>query len=552
MAKIDVSQFNSKVTSQRQKAREDQVQNNAGGFVFQVTPWTQLRRFLILGSEGGTYYVSERKLTEQSHECVLKCIRENGRKVVDEVVEVSDKGLAPKNDPAIFVLALVAAHGDADEKGYALANLQKVCRTGTHLLHFADYVNAFRGWGRSLKRAVASWYTNKDADSLAYQLVKYQQRDGWSQRDLLRMAHPKAVTAAQDAVLRWAVGGMGALKARKVTNTKAKGGAQVRDYPARGRYLPKVIKAMEEARTADTKTLVNLIVEQNLPREAVPTEKLNELPVWEALLEKMPMTAMIRNLGKMTSIGLIKPLSDASRKVIASLGDLEALTKARIHPMALLLAAKVYEQGSGIKGSLTWTPVPALVTALEEAFYLAYGNVEPVGGPLLLALDVSGSMGSPIAGAPLTAAEATAAMSLVHLNVEADGDAHVMGFADSFRELRIRKGMSLVEATRKISGLNFGATDCSLPAQWALQNKVKLSAVFIMTDNETWAGDVHPFQALKKYRETMGAPMRQVVVATAATPFTIADPQDALSLDVVGFDASAPKIMADFAAGRLV
>ena len=40
-----------------------QVENNAGGFVWELDDWQRLDRFLVLGSEGGTYYVSERKLT---------------------------------------------------------------------------------------------------------------------------------------------------------------------------------------------------------------------------------------------------------------------------------------------------------------------------------------------------------------------------------------------------------------------------------------------------------------------------------------------------------
>jgi 60 kDa SS-A/Ro ribonucleoprotein len=39
------------------------VQNNAGGFVYQIDKWEQFDRFLILGSEGGTYYVNEHNLT---------------------------------------------------------------------------------------------------------------------------------------------------------------------------------------------------------------------------------------------------------------------------------------------------------------------------------------------------------------------------------------------------------------------------------------------------------------------------------------------------------
>ncbi len=37
--------------------------NNAGGIVFRINHWKQLNRFLIIGSEGGTYYVKEKKLT---------------------------------------------------------------------------------------------------------------------------------------------------------------------------------------------------------------------------------------------------------------------------------------------------------------------------------------------------------------------------------------------------------------------------------------------------------------------------------------------------------
>jgi len=548
MAKIKMT-HNRNETPQSEKAKKGQKRNSAGGFVFKVTPWTQFRRFLILGTEGGTFYVGEKKLTKKNTTAALKCIREDGKRVVDEIVEVSDKALAPTNEPALYALALVAANGDAEEKSYALENLSKVARTGTHLLHFADYVSSLRGWGRGLRRAFGLWYTSKEPDSLAYQAIKYQQRDGWSHRDILRKAHPQTASTKVDAVLRWIVGGTDSLKARQLTDTKRD---QSRKYPSRKKYLPEIILAAEEAKTASTSRLVDLIVEQNLPREAIPTEKLNELPVWDALLEKMPMTAMIRNLGKMSSIGLIKPLSAASKKVLGALGDPGAIKKARVHPMALLVASKVYQQGHGVKGSLSWSVDSNIVTALEQAFYASYSNVEPVGGPLLMALDVSGSMGCGISTGVLSCAEAAAALALIHMNVEAVGDAYAFGFANTFKDLKLRKGMSIADALSITRHMNFGSTDCSLPAQWALQNKIKVDGIFVVTDNETWAGSVHPFQALKAYRDKMGRPARQVVVAMTATPFTIADPEDPLSMDVVGFDASAPKIMADFAAGRLV
>src|SRR3546814_13210633 len=122
----------------------------------------RVHRFLILGSEGGTYYVGEADLTKQNHANVLACIKQDGRAVVDMTVEVSDKGLAPKNEPAIFVLALCVAHGDADVRRYALASLSRVCRIGTHLFRFVDYVSAFRGWVRGLRNGAVAWYTDKN------------------------------------------------------------------------------------------------------------------------------------------------------------------------------------------------------------------------------------------------------------------------------------------------------------------------------------------------------------------------------------------------------
>ena len=50
-----------------------QVQNDAGGFAWAVDDWVRLDRFLILGSEGGTYYVRERELTIQNAEAVHRC-----------------------------------------------------------------------------------------------------------------------------------------------------------------------------------------------------------------------------------------------------------------------------------------------------------------------------------------------------------------------------------------------------------------------------------------------------------------------------------------------
>ncbi|HEV7955767.1 MAG TPA: TROVE domain-containing protein, partial [Marisediminicola sp.] len=167
-----------------------QAPNSDGGHAWAVDVWTRLRRFLILGSEGGSYYASEWELTRENAKAVEDAVREDGPRAIAEIVAVSKEGRAPKNDPALYALALAAGAGDDDTRKAALAALPQVARTGTHLFRFASFVEDFRGWGRSLRRAVAHWYADQPVEALAYQVVKYRQRAGVSHRDLLRLSHP--------------------------------------------------------------------------------------------------------------------------------------------------------------------------------------------------------------------------------------------------------------------------------------------------------------------------------------------------------------------------
>ncbi|MFD6107032.1 hypothetical protein ACFWFQ_30710, partial [Nocardia salmonicida] len=58
---------------------------------------------------------------------------------------------------------------------------------------------------------------------------------------------------------------------------------------------------------------------------------------------------------------------------------------------------------------------------------------------------------------------------------------------------------------------------------------------------------VHPHQALARYRREVNPRAKLVVVGMTATNFSIADPADAGMLDVAGFDAAVPSLLADFA-----
>lgn len=512
-----------------------QVKNSAGGFVFAVDNFTKLNRFLVLGTEGGSYYASEKDLTKSNVDGLKAALAEDPVRFVNEVVAISDAGRAPKNDPALFALALAAADKRPDVSAHALANLSKVARIPTHLFHFVEYVQAMRGWGRGLRAGIANWYLDKPADKLAYQMAKYQSRDGWSHRDLLRLSHAHPKSSDHQALLHWAVKGWDSVGVTPHENKS---------------LLP--IWAFERAKrldaAKDSKEMVRLIGEYNLPRECVPTEFLNDVAVWAALLEKMPVTAMIRNLGKMTSIGLIGPNSDASKLVCKALADVEMLKRGRVHPVTVLMAHSTYKNGQGLKGSLTWKPVQAINSALQTAFYDSFAAVPCTGKNFYLGLDVSASMTwSKITGTNITPREGSAVMAMVTARVEQSS--HVAGFHSSMVDIPIDASMSLAEAITVIERTPAGSTDCSLPMIDALQRKIPVDAFVVYTDNETYAGRKHPVVALQEYRNKMGIDAKLIVVGMQSNNFTIADPTDAGMLDVVGFDSATPQIIGEFAGG---
>lgn len=499
------------------------VPNAAGGHAFAVGDWARLDRFLVLGSEGGSYYASPRALTAANAAAVQRCVAQDGARAVAAIVAVSEGGRAPKQDPAIFALALAAASADLATRRAALAALPRVCRTGTHLFQFAASVEAMRGWGRGLRRAVGGWYCAKPVEALAFQAVKYRARQGWSHRDLLRLAHPETEEPARKALFDWICRG---------TVTEA---------------APGIVHAFAQvqAEGIDGAVAAALVRSHGLPWEALPTGLMGSRAVNEALIERMPVGALVRQLGRLTAAGVLAPFSEGTEHVRSVLSDRERILRARLHPMALLLALKTYASGRGQRGTLAWEPVAAIVEALNAAFYTAFSAVEPTGRRLVLALDVSGSMGaSTVAGSTLTAREAAAAMALVTAATEEHWQ--VLGFTDGLTPLAIGPSMRLDQAVRATADLPFGATDCALPMRWALERGVKADAFVVYTDSETWAGPVHPVQALRAYREKTGIPAKLVVVGLVANGFSIADPADPGMLDVVGFDAAAPAVIAEF------
>jgi 60 kDa SS-A/Ro ribonucleoprotein len=373
--------------------RTDQVRNNAGGYVFTKDLFTKAEDFLILGTTGGTYYITEDRLTVDNAGWLIQAIQADGTRVVQLITEVSTARppRAPKNRAAVFALALVFSCGDPAAVQAAKAAFARVVRTTDHLSMFFGYAKQLRGkaagqgtslvTGRALRSALASWFLAGEVDAIAWKACKARRRvtpagETFALRDALRIAHPKADTAEQRALLGWLAG--------KVADGEARSQVQAVDA-----FLSAQAVTTEAAAIA-------IATERKVPWEFLPSGLLASPTVWEALVPHLGMTALLRNLARLTRLGVLGPFAPANEAVTARLRSAEALRKGRIHPMDVFLALRVYLSGLSQPDRRaerhTWTPVAEISDALEEAYEQSFGHVRPSGKRMLVAVDSSGSM----------------------------------------------------------------------------------------------------------------------------------------------------------------
>ncbi|WP_329520589.1 TROVE domain-containing protein [Spirillospora sp. NBC_01491] len=526
----------------------DQVRNNAGGYGFSKDLWTRLEDFLILGTTGGTYYVGQDRLTADNARVVFDAVQADGVRVVRLLTEISTARppRAPKNRPALFALAAAAARGDAGTKQAVKASLAQVARTTDHLASFFGYFKNLGGKpsaegtspvvGRAMRTALGSWFLAGEVNQVAWRVCKARQRttpsgEAMALRDVLRIAHPKADGPGRRALFGWIAG-------------------NVSDADARG-----LVPAIDDFLTAQAATApadaIRVVGERRVPWEFLPDAALKDPEVWDSLVDTIGMTALIRNLARMTRLGTLKPAGDATRRAAARLTDAGALSRARVHPMDLFLALRVYQAGQAQPNMNAavqrWAPVPAIADALEGAYELSFGHIEPSGRKLLVAVDSSGSMGWSrlfSGGTPLgTCYEVGNAMAVILNRIEG-ANCHVIDVDTGMHPSKVTARTNLREIRSwHPSG---GGTDLAIPFQWAERERLDVDGVVVFTDNETWAGSSHPTQALASYRAGVNPQTRVIMAALAANGHSVGDPGDPGVLNMAGIDGSLPTVVNGF------
>lgn len=429
------------------------------------------------------------------------------------------------NSAPILALVLLSMGDTPAAKQAFIEIFPQVVRTGSHFYEWLNYTKSMRGFGKVIKQVGTAWLAREDVKGLAYQLLKYQQRHGFTNRDALRLFHVKPITPEHDRLYDWVVNGWTELP-EAIPSDATK---QIWWYEWLKRHPEETHRAISEGRlTHEMAAPVG-----NMDRQA-----------WQLLFETMPIGALLRNLGSLTQLGVLR--ADATSncdRVEELLNNQGYLRRARIHPIDVLKALKTYASGGKIgRSKKTWTPVPRIVDILEKALELSFTVVKPTNKVFLHAVDISGSMSYGVVDSVgLSCCEIATTMALV--TAKAEKNYAIRGFSTKFIDLGISKRDSFRSALKKASNQNFGGTDASVAYDWAIKQKFKADVICFWTDNESWAGRKHPAQALKEYRRQVNPNAKAVYVTLAPYNITLVDPKDKNSWDLAGFDPGIPRLI---------
>jgi 60 kDa SS-A/Ro ribonucleoprotein len=500
-----------------------QVPNDSAGFVFQADILTRLERFLILGAEGSTYYISHQEHALRNVQTVTQALAQEPIKAIDLALDVSVKGRAMKQDAGLYLIAEALKHPTIEVRQHAAHVALQMTRTGSTLLSLIAYIGKERGTGKIVRGLINEWYNSRTAREVAYQVLKYANRATWTHGDVIRRGHPKPSTPDHDAIFKWLL-----------HNTEKNGAyaleGEIADY----------LRGYDALRIGDERTVLGLVERFGFTHDMIPSERLTA-NVWRLLLEKgLAMTALTRNLGSLTAKGLLD--EHAVLMGVVEAFRQERITKGRVHPMTLYQALKVYASGKGVRGSLTWNPKRQVIDALDRAFYLAFGNLTQSNKRIHVALDHSGSMttGNVLGMPSTTPAQASVAMGAVLAHQYPYATFTLFGTTINRTEA-ISPNRRLDDIERSIRRVG-EATDFSVAMNYHAKHDLG-EALIMFTDGQVNTGQ-HVHTSIAELHRKRGAV--KVVGAFTESNWTSLTIDDPLYLGIVGFDSSVPQLLTGF------
>ena len=416
------------------------VRNHEQAPAYQLTPRQALAQLAATGTFNATFYADGEEQLAQMLELTQHVEPDFIAKVAIHAFEAGYM----KDMPAFLLALLSTLPGDAFNRAFP-----RIVRNGKMLRNFVQVMRSGATGRKSLgsrpKRLVQSWLeTASDTE-----IMRAAVGNDPSLADVIKMVHPKPVSAARRALYGYLIG-------------------KPHDVAA----LPELVQAFEAFKRDPT-----------LPVPAVPFQMLTALELsrehWVQIAAQAGWQMLRQNLNTFARNGVFE-VEGFAEMLAGRLADAGEVRRSKVFPYQLMVSFAALDAG-----------VPELVrNALQDAMEIALGNVPKLAGNVVICPDVSGSMSSPVTGYRRGSTSAVRCIDVAALVAAAflrrNPDAKVLPFEQDVVDVRLNPRDSVMTNAASLASIGGGGTNCSAPLRRLIETKAKVDLVVFVSDNESW------------------------------------------------------------------
>lgn len=495
--------------------------NAAGGKAYSLTAEEALAQLAATGTFNKTFY------GEGNDQ--LKAVFEMADKVsplyLAQTAVYARQKAAMKDMPAALAVMLTKADS-------TLASLvfEHVIDNGKQLRNYVQMTTS-GAFGRSHfsgstpKRLVARWLNNRSAAAL----LRASVGNSPTLAQIIALAHPKPKDDERRALYGYFRGHEAAAEGQPlveetevVTKGESRTKLRVRYNPA---HLPEAIKQLEAFKVGTSSTLpavdFRFLAGMKLTKEQ-----------WAAIARNGRIMQTFKNLNTYTRHGVFEvPGMEAA--ITAKLRDKKEIADSRLFPYQLLAA---YVNAA--------PEVPANVKdALQDTMEIATAKVEAYGVPVVVIVDVSGSMSSPITGHRKGATSKVRCVDVAGLIgaviMRKNPGSIVIPVDDDVKNASdINPRDSVMTIATKLASYGGGGTALDQAIIHLNRQNIKAGLIVLISDMETWgdrsynngSGIVNNFATFKSHN-----PGAKLVTLNLQASMTTQAPSDRDVLNIGGF-----------------
>jgi 60 kDa SS-A/Ro ribonucleoprotein len=432
--------------------------NEAGGPSYRLSPRHALAQLAATGCLAGMYYAQAEEQLEALRDLagqvddnlfLAKLAVYSRERAFLKDLPVALLLILSRRDPALFRRAF----GRVVDNGRTLRTLFRMIRAGQLGRRSLSY---------ALQRAFQRWLNEANVG----QLLSASIGSDPSLRDVFRLARPTPPDNVRRALFGW-------LTDRPETVWA----------PATTDDLPIEVRDLQAYRRAESEDEQAAVLERNRFRWDLLADAAKGPKVWKTIARQMGPQALRMNLNTLQRHGVFDDPALVS-EVAARLSDPVEIRRSRQFP---------YQYLAAYLNAGTELPEP-IRKALNSAAEIACGNVPVLPGPVVIGLDVSGSMSSAVTGnrAPGSVSKMrcvdVAALFAAALLRRNPGSV-VIPFDTQAHAVTVEPNEPILALAARLARYGGGGTDCSIPLREANKDvKQPFAGCILVSDMESWVG----------------------------------------------------------------